>query len=186
MPRMTDPLSRFDRAAAVADSVIGGIRPDQMSLPTPCSEWTVRHLLNHVVGGTALFAGWLNGEAVDRDADFLGNDPHSAFHGQLARLRALFTAPGGLQHMVRTPLGELPGMALMEMRTNELVIHSWDLARATGQPTDLDPELAETCAEAIRKFRAAGRGGGMFAAPQPVADAASAADRLAALAGRTV
>jgi uncharacterized protein (TIGR03086 family) len=183
---MTDPLARFDRATAVADSVLAGVEPAQLALPTPCTDWTVRQLLNHVVGGTALFAGMMTGEAVDRSADFLGDDPAGAFRAQVSHLRALFAAPGALERVVPSPFGPQPAAALVEMRTNEMMVHSWDLARATGQSTDLDPELAETCIEAFRTARASGLGDDMFAAVQPVPDTAPAADRLAALAGRTV
>ena len=186
MHHMTDPLARFDRAAAVADSVLSRIGPEQLALPTPCPEWTVRQLINHVVGGTAVFAGMMTGEAVDREVDFLGDDPHGAFRAAVARLRALFAEPGALERIVPSPFGARPATALVEMRTNEMMVHSWDLARATGQSTDLDPELAETCVEAFRRLRASGRGAGMFADPQPVSDTAPAADRMAALAGRAV
>jgi uncharacterized protein (TIGR03086 family) len=186
MHGMTDPLARFDRATAVADSVLAGIGPAQLASPTPCTEWTVRQLLNHLVGGTALFAGMMTGETVDRDADFLGDDPHEAFRAQASRLRALFAAPGALERVVPAPFGPQPAAALVEMRVNEMMVHSWDLARATGQSTDLDEELAESCIEAFRTLRASGRGGDMFADVQPVPDTAPAADRLAALAGRVV
>lgn len=103
-----------------------------------------------------------------------------------ADLRAAFTADGALDRIVATPFGQQPARVLLEMRVNEFMVHSWDLARATGQSTDLDPELAESCIEAFRKLRAGGRGAGMFGDEQPVPADATAADRLAAVAGRSV
>ncbi len=183
----SDPLSRFDRAARVAGSVIRGITPEQLGDPTPCTEWTVRELINHLVTGNQFFVGMLTGGApVDRGRDHLGDDPAGAFDGSTARLRAHFAAPDVLRRVVPTPFGEQPASMLVGMRVNEMMIHSWDLARATGQSTDLDPELAEVGIGAFRAMRAAGRGGTMFRAEQPVPEGATAADRLAATAGRTV
>ena len=72
------------------------------------------------------------------------------------------------------------------MRVTEMMLHGWDTARATGQSTDLDPELARECAEQFRRLRAGGRGAGMFADERPAPDDATEADRLAAASGREV
>jgi Mycothiol maleylpyruvate isomerase N-terminal domain len=138
-----DLLAKFDRAAAACRAVVAAIRPSQLGDPTPCTEWTVQQLLNHLVGGTKAFRSLQTGEPmIDRQADHLGG------------------------------------------RINEMMVHGWDLAAATGQPTNLDPELAEECIESFRQLRASGHGQGLFAQAQPAPDEASAADRLAAIAGR--
>ena len=77
-------------------------------------------------------------------------------------------------------------MVLLNMRVNEFMVHSWDVAKASGQSTDLDPELAAQCMEDFRRLRATGRGAGMFADAQEAPAGATAADQLAAVAGRTV
>jgi uncharacterized protein (TIGR03086 family) len=183
---MTDPLNRFDRAAAVADSVFAAVRPDQHTDPTPCTEWSVRQLMNHVVGGTKMFQSMQTGGApVDRAADHLGADPAAAFRAAVADLRAAFATEGALTRIVPTPFGEQPGAMLVRMRVNEMMVHAWDLARATGQPTDFEPALAEECLQELRAARAAGVGAGMFQDEQPAPDNATPADRLAAIAGRT-
>jgi uncharacterized protein (TIGR03086 family) len=183
----TSSLARFDRAADVAGTAIAGVKPEQFDNPTPCSEWTVRQLINHIVGGTRQFMSMMTGGGpIDRGQDFLGADPSGAFRDSVAGLRALFAAEGALDTIVRTPFGESPAVALVEMRVNEMMTHGWDVAKATGQSTDLDPELAESCIQAFRAMRAAGRGKGMFADEQPAPKGATVADRLAALAGRVV
>jgi uncharacterized protein (TIGR03086 family) len=182
-----DPLARFDRAAAVADSTIAGVRPDQWDAPTPCTEWNLRQLLNHLVGGTKAFLSMQTGGApVDRAADHVGDDPLASFRAAVVELRAAFAEDGALEKTVVAPFGEAPGSALLNMRVNEFMVHSWDVAKASGQSTDLDPELAAQCMEDFRRLRATGRGAGMFADAQEAPAGATAADQLAAVAGRTV
>lgn len=182
-----NPIALFDRAAAAAQTVISGVRPDQLDVPTPCADWSVRQLLNHVVSGTALFHSLATGGGpVDRTADHLGNDPAAAFRTTVASLREVFAADGGLTRMVNSPFGEQPAAVLLEMRINEMMLHGWDVATATGQPTDLDPDVAEHCLESFRALRASGRGATMFADPTEAPAGASAVEQLAALAGRKV
>jgi uncharacterized protein (TIGR03086 family) len=182
-----DLLASFDRAAVACSSVIAHVTAAQMDDPTPCPEWSVRQLLNHVIGGTKMFASMQTGEGpVDRAADHVGGDPAAAFQTTVAHLRDVFAAPGALDRVVAGPFGEQPARVLVIMRTSEMMVHGWDLAKATGQSTDLDAEVAEECIESFRRLRASGRGAGVFADAQPVPDDALAADRLAAIAGRAV
>jgi uncharacterized protein (TIGR03086 family) len=181
------PIARFDRAAATATAVVDAIRPEQLGDPTPCTEWTVRQLLNHFIGGNKIFTQRLTGgEDVDRSADHVGPDHVASFRASVSALRTAFSGDGVMDNIYLGPLGEAPGRALARIRVNEFMVHAWDLARATGQSTDLDPELAAQCAEDLRGMQEAGRGGAMFAAVQPYPENATVADKLAALAGRTV
>jgi uncharacterized protein (TIGR03086 family) len=181
------PLDRFDRAAATAGTVVDSVRADQYGDPTPCTEWTVRQLLNHLVGGNKMFTARLTGGPdVDRAADHVGPDHVASFHASVADLRTAFAADGALDGMYPGPFGEAPGHTLARMRVNELMVHAWDLARATGQSTDLDPELAAECLEDMRRLQEAGRGAPMFAPAQAYPEDATVADQLAAIAGRTM
>lgn len=187
MTDISDPLVRYGRAAAAAEAVIAGVKPDQLGDPTPCPEWTVRQLINHLVGGTAAFIAMMSGTGpVDRQADHLGTDPARAFRSTVDRLRSLFAAPGALEREVASPFGHRPASILVHMRVAEMMVHGWDVARATGQPTDLDPELAGVVLESFRSLRASGAGGDMFGPPQPAPEGATVADQLAALTGRPV
>ena len=152
-----DPLlARFDRAAAAADSAIAGVGPDQWGQRrAPCTEWNLRQLLNHLVGGTKAFLSMQTGGApVDRAADHVGDDPLASFRAAVAELRAAFGEDGALEKTVNTPFGEGPGAILVNMRVNEMMVHGWDVAKAAGQSTDLDPELAAQCMEDFRRLRA--------------------------------
>jgi uncharacterized protein (TIGR03086 family) len=181
-----DPLAALDRAATAAAAVVSAVSADHFDAATPCPEWTVRQVLNHLVGGNLAFAARLTGGApVDRSADHLGADPLASLRASVAELRAAFAA-GSLDRIVPGPFGDMRARFLVTMRINELMVHGWDLAKATGQSTDLDPELAALCLEDFRQMRSGGRGAGMFAEPTEAPDGATVADQLAALAGRTV
>jgi uncharacterized protein (TIGR03086 family) len=144
-----------------------------------------------VVTGNLIFASLANGAAPpDRTVDHLGDDPVAALHDSLDQLRGVFAGPDFLEQTVTTPFGPGTGAMLVELRTNELVVHSWDLARASGQSTDLDRELVEwSLASFQRSPRFAqmrGAEGGPFGPEQPAPDGAPLADQLAAFVGRVV
>jgi uncharacterized protein (TIGR03086 family) len=182
-----NPFAWFDRAAGVADEVIARVKPDQFGDPTPCREWSVRQVINHVVLGNMLFTSMVTGDPPpDRTQDQLGDDPLMAFRDTLLALRSAFSADGVLEATYPTPFGEGPGTLLVHMRTMEMTIHGWDIARATGQSTDLDSELAEFALASMRRALTGDRAKSPFGPEQPAPAGATAADRLAAFAGRVV
>jgi uncharacterized protein (TIGR03086 family) len=183
-----DPLARFEAAAAQAERLVTAVRPDQLGDPTPCTGWTVRDVINHLVTGNLLFAAIVtDGPRPDRSSDHLGDDHVAAFRDSLTRLSEAFTKHDVLSGTYATPMGEGPGALLVSMRFNELVTHGWDLAKATGQLADLDEELAEASLASFQAAPFLPRGEGKpFGESKPVPGNASAADRLAAFMGRTV
>jgi uncharacterized protein (TIGR03086 family) len=185
---MESPLERFDRAAAVATAIVDGIADDQFDLPSPCAEWTVRGVLNHMVTGNLMIDAIVAGRAhPDRNVDRLGEDPSAVFVASLATTRVSLSEPGLFERVVTTPIGEAPGAFLVQMRVAELLVHGWDLARATGQSTDLDPELAvEVMAAWQARMGDRPRTMVPFEEPRSVPADATAADRLAGFLGRTV
>ena len=184
---MEDPRVLHRRAGENAADVIARIPAERLGDPTPCTEWDVRGVINHMVNGNLRFAALIAGEpGPERGEDALGNDPLAAFRGSVGELCAAFDREGVLDQTFPTPVGEAPGTLLVSMRTCELSIHTWDLAAATGQPRDLDPDLV-AFAESMFRARPIPRGGqSPFGPEQPVPDGAPAPDRLAAYAGRAV
>jgi uncharacterized protein (TIGR03086 family) len=182
-------LADLDRALAATQAVVAGVRPSQWTQPTPCTELDVREVLNHLVSGNLMFAAIVRGEPLpDRDADHLGADPPAAFQRAAQELREAFAAPGALQATYTAPFGHAPGAVLARVRIVEVLIHGWDLARATGQPAAFPDDVAERAlAETRKQLTARPEGpGAPFAAEVPVADQAPAVDRLAGFLGRPV
>jgi uncharacterized protein (TIGR03086 family) len=159
--------------------------------PTPCDEWSVRDLVNHVVGGNFRYVMILVGEAVDtvlrtREQDWLGADPRGAFDDGFARVTEAFSAPGILGTVVRHPKsGAMTAAELRLFRVNELTVHAWDLARAIDSDDRLDEQVVSWLVERLEPLRATVASSGLVA-PGPPDDlrAASPQERLLHLFGR--
>jgi uncharacterized protein (TIGR03086 family) len=147
---------------AVCDSTerfVAHVGPTQFELPTPCSEWTVRELLNHLVGTLHLCAALLNDEMPPMNAgpdqaptqDLIGDDPARAYCSGVGPLVAA-TTPDAVGRAHATPLGDMPGMALAGFAALDVLVHGWDLAKATGQTPDIDPALAQPLLEFALQF----------------------------------
>ena len=143
---MESPLDRFDRAVAATRQVLAGVTPEQLDGSSPCASWKVRELMNHLIGANDWFVASLSGAGASPgggETDFASGDYKLAFDEAAAAARNAFAAPGALEQTVNLPWGPTPGMALLGMACTDVFQHGWDLAKATGQSTDLDPELAE-------------------------------------------
>ena len=140
----------LDRAVASTAGIVKAVRPDQAGAPTPCTEWDVRALLSHVIGTLWLAEGLFADEPPRYPmapgglppADLVGDDPATAYAEASAAAVAAAAAGDALTRVHVTPLGEMPGPGLAGFTTLDILVHGWDLAKATGQPTDLDGRLA--------------------------------------------
>lgn len=186
------PIEQLGQALAATEALVAGVGTDQWSDPTPCGDWTVRELLNHLVGGDRLFVDVLRGGSMPplsvRSAiDHLGDDPVVAYRDAAAALTEAFEQPGVLEQMFPLPIGVVPGIAALHLRTVETLVHGWDIARATGQASMFPDDLAEQelhfTADRLRDLPPERT---PFGPPQPVSADAPAIDRLAALLGRSV
>lgn len=187
-PGAPDLVAVHDGVAKAFQKLVAGVRPEQWSAPTPCTEWDVRMLVNHVVSGNLWFVSNIVGtEKPDRSTDFLGDDPAAAFADSAATLHDAFVAPGTMQGTFPSPIGNQPGPFLVQMRITEQLVHGWDLAHATGQTMDVPEALAEQTLSGLRPALAGmPREGGPFKEEKPVRDDAPALDRLAAFLGRAL
>jgi uncharacterized protein (TIGR03086 family) len=182
-------VETFERAANSTAGVLAGVDQGALDKPTPCASWDVRQLLNHVVGGPHFFAAVGEGqEPPAGGTDFTSGDFLETYRQACARVVQAFSAPGAMERTCRLPFGEMPGHVVLGIASTDTFVHGWDLARATGQSTDLDPELAERLlANARRSVPESFRGEDGKAAfgpeVEPPADA-KPADRLAAFLGR--
>ncbi len=187
---MTPPppsVEQLTRALSAVGHLIAGIRDDQWSAPTPCTDWTVHDLVNHLVGVNRVFAVLLSGQAPpDRGAGHLGDNPVGAYRDSGVALQAAFDQPGVLERTYHGPLGAASGAERLHLRIADLLAHGWDLARATGQPAELPEDLAEQALAFTRAQLSTVPRTGRFGPAQTVAGDAPAIDRLVAFLGRPV
>jgi uncharacterized protein (TIGR03086 family) len=146
---MMELHAAFEGAVASTAEIVKATPADQMSAPTPCTEWDVRALLSHIIGTLWLAEGLLTDRAPRYPmapgglppADLAGADP-GAEYAEAAAAALAAAAGDALTRTHATPLGEMPGPVLAGHITLDILVHGWDLARATGQPADLDGRLA--------------------------------------------
>ena len=122
------------------------VGPEDWTRSTPCTEWDVRALANHVVGANVRYEMLLRGApAAEVDAtrgcDHLGDDAVAAFAATGAAMRAAFAEPGALDRVARHPVGNRTGRGLLGMRIIDVAVHAWDFAQALGDDDELDAEL---------------------------------------------
>ncbi|PZG37930.1 TIGR03086 family protein, partial [Spongiactinospora gelatinilytica] len=149
-PGALEPAALLKACANVLAEVgalVAAVTPAQMDDPTPCAGWNVRALLNHLTYENLMWTGLAQGvPRADHDADHLGDDQVGAFRAAAAGTLAAFRRPG----MLEERYGPAPGWRLVEQVVIEMLVHGWDLARATGAPTDLAPDVAEAMLPAVR------------------------------------
>jgi uncharacterized protein (TIGR03086 family) len=189
---MNDPRVIFSRAVAQTESIVAAVRPDQAGLPTPCADWDVRTLVSHMAGGVIRIA--LVGEGADalQVPPFADLDGKSAgewaavYRAAGARAAAAWTDDAKLDALFSVPWGKVPGRVAVAGYVREVLAHGWDLASATGQETELDPELGAYGLEVSRQsLPAAGREGIPFGAVVPAPADAGVYAQMAAWLGRT-
>jgi uncharacterized protein (TIGR03086 family) len=180
-----EPLAAHQRAQDVFAVVLANVSPDQLAAPTPCSEWTIGDLIDHVLGGNEHVAQWAG---IDQQPPARPDNLLDAHRATAAAAQEVFGRPDGITTMFELPFGQVPGQVFIGMRTTDVLTHAWDLATATGQSTDLDPELAtEQLAAARQGVRPEFRGPGRpFREEQPCSSGRPPADQLAAFLGRKV
>ena len=179
------------RAFASTAGVLSGVDVQKLDGATPCSSWQVRELVNHIVGGTTFFAvAAETGQApAPAETDFCEGDFVSEFNKGAARAVKAFEADGVMDKMMKLPFGELPGGVFINIAATDTFTHGWDLAKATGQSTDLAPELAAGLLAGAKQFISDGIRGPEpmpFGAEQKAPSGATNADQLAAFLGRSV
>jgi uncharacterized protein (TIGR03086 family) len=187
--RESHTLALLERALDQTAAIIATIRPEQASLPTPCSAWDVQSLVRHVIAQDLRnFIIGARGENADwqASAEELREDWSQAFSDGTERLLETWRG-ADLDQLVPLPGGrEVPLRTRADQQITELAVHGWDLVQATGQQTELDPALAEHALRWSRPMlRPEFRGPDKAFGPEvPVSEDAPIYDRLAGWFGR--
>jgi uncharacterized protein (TIGR03086 family) len=176
-------------AAGAAARTVGNADSSQFGLPTPCTEWDVRALLNHLILWTSYsLEARAHGESVGQDLmdrDFAAEPGFAAaYRAQLDRALAAWSDPAVWQRSLDVMGSATPAADVAALNLAEMVLHGWDLAAATGQRYQVGDRAAEAALQAVAANAELFRQYKGFADPVEVADSAPALDRVLALSGR--
>ncbi|MCE4945227.1 TIGR03086 family metal-binding protein [Streptomyces albulus] len=186
----TPPIDFAAQAREVA-RLAAGTADAQLAAPTPCPAYAVRHLLGHLAGLAVAFRDAARkdlGPTTDTPPDTELPDVAPGWRAELARnldeLAAAWRVPAAWEGETRVGGVTLPGAAAGRFALNELVLHGWDLARATGQRYAPDGASLEVAHGLLAAVADEARDGSLFGPAVPVAPDAPLLDRVVALGGR--
>jgi uncharacterized protein (TIGR03086 family) len=177
-----DVLDALEQTFQHGGVVIGKVTREQYDQPTPCVEWTVRQLLEHMIGVVDGLGAAAAGRAPEEFA--LGADPAGQFAAASSAALAAWRNPGILERLVDGPAGPMPGQVLAGISLLDAATHTWDLAIATGQPAELPEPVAAAAFEASRMIVSPELRPGRFGPEVPATDT-STTGQLVAFLGRT-
>jgi uncharacterized protein (TIGR03086 family) len=146
-----DQAELHRRAVEEFGARVQAVGDDQWELPSPCSDWNVRQLVNHLVyenrWTVPLMGGSTIAEVGDRyEGDLLGDHPKAAWEESSQEAVGSVQADGALDRIVDLSSGPTPAREYVSQLFADHLIHAWDLARAIGADERLDPELVDACA----------------------------------------
>ncbi len=189
-------MTKLDLHPAVRtmDGILRGISDEALAGPTPCPDYTVGDLIDHVHGFALAFTAAAIKQPLDPETansaatgtgSRLGDDWRERVPARLAGLADAWADPEAWEGMTAAGGIDLPGQVAGMISLDELVVHAWDLAVATGQPLEIAPELLEANFGFVSQFLGDGPPrDGLFDAPVPVPDDAPLLHRLVGITGR--
>src|SRR4051812_31885730 len=149
-----DLVFMCQRALGGAERIVASLRPDELSMPTPCADWNVRQLIEHMIGVNSRFAALASGQPAPNPGRPVApstDDVAAAYAASARAALAGWRSPGALERTVPLSVGEMPGAEAICFHTGDQLMHTWDLAKATGRDRTLDPEVGTAVLERIRQ-----------------------------------
>lgn len=169
--------------------VLANVSDDQLDAPTPCTDMTLREMVAHIGALSVAFAAAARkdlGPLTDTPPeDVVGLEPNwrTTYPAGLAGLAQAWRLPDAWTGMTRAGGIDLPGEVAGAVALTEVVIHGWDVARATGQPYDVDAATAQACLTHLTQFDPSGTAG-LFGPAVAVSANAPVIDRIIGMSGR--
>lgn len=186
---MTDTVELYRRAIDEFGGRVALVKDDQWHNDTPCTDWDVRVLVNHLVNEDRWVPPLLDGQTIDQvgdrfDGDLLGDDPKQAWKEASEEALAAAGRPGAMEATAHLSFGDFPGRDYVMQVLVDHVIHAWDLARGIDADDALDPDLVQVAYDFLEPQVEAWRAGGAFGELVEVPESADLQTRLLALTGR--
>lgn len=190
MTEHDDVISVLDKTLDQTGELIANAKPDQAALPTPCASFDLRGLINHILYDLRMFTDTTQDlPRPPAGEDLIGDDWSGAFDAAAAGLMEVWRRPGMLERTFTSPLGELTATWRIGQQIADFAVHGWDVAKATGQPSELDPDVGQFALDWGREnlkpeFRGEEGSGKSFGLEVEVPEEALLYDRLAGFFGR--
>ena len=147
MAQQSNPIEMYESAAQGFRQRLSGVQSNQMSSPTPCTEWDVQALINHNINATGFAEGVYRGNVTVNPQDVSGPLPGvnalEALDAGIAKVVDAVKASGSLDEQIDTPFGPMTRGAFLIDMACDLLVHTWDLAKGTNQNTTLDSGLVD-------------------------------------------
>jgi uncharacterized protein (TIGR03086 family) len=181
-----DGATALERAYGHLTTTVGNVSSEDLTTASACEGWDLRALLNHVLRAGWMFTRANQGETgVPEDAGDLVGDDHVTACAELAAANvAAWCTPTALEGERTYPFGTFPAPTALMINVGEIAVHSWDVARATGRPAAIDPEVAALLLDFYQGMPLdAFRAHGAFGPEVPVGESAPVADRMLGLLG---
>lgn len=146
---------------------VAGVADDQWALDSTCEGWDIHTLVNHIVSGNLWVPELVGGKTIEEvgdalDGDLLGSDPLAVYDASAGGAAAAFRADGAMDRPVAVSYGPVPGSVYCGHRFLDVLIHGWDVAKPTGQDTNLPEDLVEACWEVVEPQQEMLIASGMF------------------------
>ena len=179
----------YVQAMRATSAFIDAVRDDDWHRPTPCTEWDVKQIANHIIGENLWAAELLQGKTIQDvgnalDGDLAGDDPATAYRESARIAGEAVSGPEAMQTICHLSFGDYSGADYAAQLFMDSLIHGWDIAKATGQDTALDGDLVAACLPIAEELTTAFRGSGAFGENLSVGSDADSQTRLLALLGR--
>ncbi len=177
MAAMDDMMPLMTHATERTAGLVRAVRQEQLGSPTPCAKFDVKDLINHLEWVAEMF------ESLGRRGPNVEQGPYAGdFPERAERMLAAWSRPEAWEGT--SPGMGLPMTTLAHMYLVDMVVHGWDLARATGQEYEPDPEAVSRALDFTDRMVETGRQLGAFGPPVAVPDDAPPFDRLLGVIGR--
>jgi uncharacterized protein (TIGR03086 family) len=180
-------LDGLVRALDGFEAVLAGVAAGHWNAPSPCAGWSAADVVGHAIGDLRATEAIARGRYVEPGADdpgsAVGDDPLAAWRAARADMMGALD-PAALARLVPGPWGQMPLGELLQRSLMEFLVHTWDVAQATGQTAVLDPGLVRDALGPARQFAPLARLSGMVGPECAVAEDADDLTRLLAIFGR--
>jgi len=185
-----ETLARFYRCTAGFTERLESVGDEQWHAPTPCSEWDVQSLVNHVCGEQRWMAALLDGQSIAQvgeslSGDLLGRHPVDAWRKAVADVESQLRQPGVLEEVVELSSGPASVARYCNEVAADTLVHTWDLARAIGADERLPEDLVESATAVAESWVSPQGVPGLFAAPVPIEGEVDRQTALLAMLGRS-